>query len=130
MAHHDPISEMLTAIRNGVKARNRFVDLSLSRVKLGILKVFEKQGFIESLLVDEKEKKMRVFLKYIDRRTPLIQGVRRISKPSLRRYIGREAIPTLFGGLGVVVISTSLGIVDGETAKEKGIGGELLCSIW
>ena len=130
MAHQDPISDLLTRLRNATVARRRFVDLALSRQKHEILKVMEKQGFIEHILVDEEHKKMRVFIRYAEGREPLIQGLKRISKPSLRNYIKRDEIPTISGGMGVAIISTSQGIVDGETARQKGIGGELLCYIW
>lgn len=130
MAHQDPISDLLTRLRNAVTARRRYVDLSMSRQKHEILKVLEKQGFIEHILVDDVQKKMRVFLRYAEGRAPILQGLRRISKPSLRNYIGKEKIPTIAGGLGIAIISTSQGILDGETAKQKGIGGELLCYVW
>ncbi len=130
MSHHDPISDMLTQLRNAVIARKRFVDLNLSRQKHEILKVLEKQGFLEHILVDEEHKKMRVFLKYSGGREPILQGLSRISKPSLRKYITRHEIPRISGGLGLAVISTSQGVLDGEAAREKGIGGELLCYVW
>lgn len=128
--HQDPISDLLTRLRNALTARRRFVDLGLSRQKHEILKVLEKQGFIEHILVDDEHKKMRVFLRYADGREPLLQGLKRISKPSLRNYIKRDEIPRISGGLGVAILSTSQGIVDGETARVKGIGGELLCYVW
>ncbi|HNA62436.1 MAG TPA: 30S ribosomal protein S8 [Rhabdochlamydiaceae bacterium] len=130
MAHQDPISDLLTRLRNATSAKRRFVDLPLSRQKHEILKVMEKQGFIEHILVDEEHKKMRVFIRYADGREPLLQGLKRISKPSLRNYIKRDEIPTISGGMGVAIISTSQGIVDGETARQRGIGGELLCYVW
>jgi small subunit ribosomal protein S8 len=130
MTHHDPIADMLTRLRNAMTARRRFVDMGLSRQKHDILKVLEQQGFVEHILVDEEHKKMRIFLKYAGGRAPLLQGLRRISKPSLRKYINKNEIPKLFGGLGIAVVSTSQGIVDGETARQKGIGGELLCYVW
>lgn len=129
MAQHDPIASMLTSLRNAVNARSRFVDIDLSKQKHEILKVLEKQGFIEHILVDDKKRKMRIFIKY-NGREPLMQGLRRISKPSLRKYIGREEIPRIVGGLGTVVMSTSQGILDGEAAREKGVGGEILCYVW
>lgn len=129
MSQQDPIASMLTSLRNAVIARGRYVDLSLSNIKHEVLKVLEKQGFIEHILVDDQKKKMRVFLKY-DGREPLIQGTKRISKPSLRKYIPKDKIPKIYGGLGVVVLSTSQGVIDGEAAREKGIGGELLCYVW
>lgn len=129
MAQHDPIASMLTSLRNAVIARSRFVDLDLSKQKHEILKVLEKQGFVEHILVDDQKRKIRVFIKY-DGREPLMQGLKRISKPSLRKYIGREEIPRIVGGLGTVVLSTSQGVLDGETARERGVGGELLCYVW
>ncbi len=129
MSQQDPIASMLTSLRNAVTARLRFVDLALSKQKHEILKVLEKQGFLEHILVDDQKKRMRVFLKY-DGREPLMQGLKRISKPSLRNYIGVEEIPRILGGLGTAVLSTSQGILHGEAAREKGIGGELLCYVW
>lgn len=129
MSHQDPISSMLTSLRNAVTAKLRFVDLNLSKLNHEILKVLEAQGFLEHILIDDKKRKMRVFLKY-DGREPLLQGLRRISKPSLRKYIGTGEIPRLLGGLGTVVVSTSQGVLHGEAAREKGIGGELLCYVW
>ncbi|MBS0647944.1 MAG: 30S ribosomal protein S8 [Verrucomicrobia bacterium] len=130
MSHHDPIADMLTRLRNAITARSRYVDMALSRPKHDILKVLEKHGFVEHVLVDDEHKKMRVFLKYAGGRAPLLQGLKRISKPSLRKYISKDEIPTISGGLGVAVVSTSQGVVDGETARQKGIGGELLCYVW
>jgi len=120
---------MLTSLRNGVAARRRFVDLPLSRQKHEILKTLEKQGFLEHILVDEQKRRMRVFLKY-DGRSPILQGLKRISKTSLRKYARRDEIPSVLGDLGMVILSTSQGIMDGKEAKEKGIGGELLCCVW
>jgi small subunit ribosomal protein S8 len=130
MSHHDPIADMLTRLRNAMTARLRHVDMPLSSTKHNILKVLEQQGFIEHILVDEEHKKMRVFLKYAGGRAPLLQGLKRISKPSLRRYINKDQIPKISNGLGIAVVSTSQGVVDGETARQKGIGGELLCYVW
>ena len=130
MSHHDPIADMLTRLRNAMTARRRYVDMPLSQQKHNILKVLEKQGFIEHILVDDEHKKMRVFLKYIGGRAPILQGLKRVSKPSLRKYINKDEIPKISGGLGIAVVSTSQGVVDGETARQKGIGGELLCYVW
>lgn len=130
MMHQDPISDMLTRIRNALRGRRRFVELSLSRQKHDILKVLEQQGFIGHILVDEQHKKMRIFMKYSNERTPLIKGLKRISKPGLRRYVNKHEIPKVSGSLGIAVVSTSQGIIDGETAREKGIGGEFLCYVW
>ena len=130
MAHQDPIADMLTRLRNAAAARRKFVDMPLSSLKHDVLKILVQQGFIEHILVDDEHKKMRIFLKYAGGRTPVLQGLRRISRPSLRRYITKHEIPKISGGLGLAIVSTSQGVVDGETARQKGIGGELLCYIW
>lgn len=130
MSHGDPISDMLTRLRNALTARNLFVDLPLSQIKLNILKVLEAQGFIEQILVDKEQRKVRVFLKYIKGRTPLIRGIKRISKSSQRHYAKKDKIPVVSGGFGLAVLTTSQGIIDGETARKKGIGGELICYVW
>jgi len=130
MAHQDPIADMLTRLRNAMTARLKFVDMPLSSLKHDVLKILVQQGFIEHVLVDDEHKKMRVFLKYAGGRAPVLQGLRRISRPSLRRYITKHEIPKISGGLGLAIMSTSQGVVDGETARQKGIGGELLCYIW
>jgi len=130
MAHQDPIADMLTRLRNAMTARRRYVDMPLSQQKHNVLKVLEQQGFIEHILVDDEHKKMRVFLKYAGGRAPILQGLKRISKPSLRKYINKDEIPKISGGLGIAIVSTSQGVVDGETARQKGIGGELLCYVW
>lgn len=130
MAHQDPIADMLTRLRNAMTGRRRYVDMPLSQQKHNVLKVLEQQGFIEHILVDDEHKKMRVFLKYAGSRAPILQGLKRISKPSLRKYINKDEIPKISGGLGIAIVSTSQGVVDGETARQKGIGGELLCYVW
>lgn len=130
MAHQDPIADMLTRLRNAMTARRRYVDMPLSQQKHNVLKVLEQQGFVEHILVDDEHKKMRVFLKYAGGRAPILQGLKRISKPSLRKYINKDEIPKISGGLGIAIVSTSQGVVDGETARQKGIGGELLCYVW
>lgn len=127
---HDPIADLLTRIRNAKNARHRFVDFRPSKVKIEIVKILHAQGFIEKYLVDEKKGKARLFLKYAGGREPVINGLNRISSPSLRRYVGYRNIPRIFGGMGVAILSTPGGIVDGETARQKKLGGELLCQVW
>jgi small subunit ribosomal protein S8 len=130
MSHQDPIADLLTRLRNGVRAKLRFVELYFSRQKHAILKVLQEHGFVDNILVDEEKKKMRIFLKYSEGRIPTIHELKRISKPGLRNYIKQDEIKKIAGGMGIAIISTSQGIIDGEAAREKGIGGELLCYVW
>ncbi|MBI2743889.1 MAG: 30S ribosomal protein S8 [Chlamydiales bacterium] len=130
MAINDPIADLLTRIRNAALARNRFVDLYHSREKASIVKVLQEQGFVDNFLVDEAGGRMRIFLKYGFGRQPVIQGLKRVSSPGLRRYVGYRNIPRIFGGLGVAILSTPSGILDGKKAREQKVGGELLCLVW
>lgn len=128
----DPIADLLTRIRNASKARHRFVDIGHSKMKEAIIKILKEKGFVAYYLVKEEKKKgtIRVFLKYTPTREPLIKGITRVSKPSLRKYVSYQEIPNVFGGMGISIISTSGGIIDGKLAKEKKVGGELLCLAW
>jgi small subunit ribosomal protein S8 len=130
MSFHDPISDLLTRIRNAKSAKNRYVDMHLSRVKLDIVKILQAQGFIEHYLVNDDQAKMRIFLKYVEGRESVLQELKRVSKPSLRRYVGYKKIPKILGGMGIAILSTPMGIIDGETARRNRVGGELLCFVW
>lgn len=130
MALNDPIADLLTRIRNAKEAKHRYVDVPKSSVLGRILQVMQDTGFVESFLPNEAHRKFRVFLKYTEGRRSLIQGLKRVSSPGLRRYVGYDKIPVLFRGLGVSIISTPKGIFDGETARKMKIGGELLCYVW
>lgn len=130
MSLHDPISDFLTRIRNANSRRHKYVDIRLSKQNVNIAKLLESQGFIEHVLLDKEKKKMRVFLKYVKGRTPVVNGVKRNSSPGLRRYIGYRNIPKILGGMGIVVLSTTKGIIDGEAARQQKLGGELLCTVW
>ena len=130
MSFNDPIAELLTKIRNAKDARHRFVDLSHSKIKVEILNILKTQGFIENFLVDEKNHKIRVFLRYTKEREAVIRGLTRISTCGLRQYVGYSDIPRVFNGMGIAIMSTSKGVVDGETARNLKVGGELLCTVW
>jgi len=130
MSLSDPIANLLTKVRNAKTAKHKYVDICYSRINKEIIEVLKHAGFIENYLVNDTKRTLRVFLKYSKQREPVIQGLKRLSKPGLRRYVGYREIPTIFGGLGISVLSTPAGIIDGETAKKKKVGGELLCSIW
>ena len=127
---HDPIADLLTRIRNAKTAKHRFVDFCPSKIKMEIVKVLHSQGFVDKYFVNEEKKQARVFLKYAGGREPVIKGLDRISSPSLRRYVGYKQIPRIYGGMGIAILSTPSGIIDGETARKNKIGGELLCLVW
>lgn len=133
MAVNDPVADFLTRIRNAIRAQHRFVDLSWSRVLQELAELLKNQGFIENYLVKQESQcrgKMRLYLKYSQGRQPVIRGLQRVSKPGLRKYVGAEDIPQFFGGLGVPILSTSQGIMSGNEARKRHIGGELMCLVW
>ena len=130
MAFNDPIAELLTKIRNAKDAQHRYVDLSSSKMKLKILEILKQNGFIENFLVNEEEHKIRVFLRYTKNRQSILNGLTRISTPGWRKYVKYQEIPCVFNGMGLAIVSTCKGIVDGETARNLKVGGELLCKIW
>jgi small subunit ribosomal protein S8 len=129
----DPIADFLTRIRNAGKAQHRFVDIPWSKIKQSIAEILRDQGFIESFLVKQDQKDrgtMRIFLKYTEARKSVIQGLTRVSKPGLRKYLGHEDIPRFYGGLGLSILSTSRGVMAGFEAKKQKVGGEILCLVW
>lgn len=133
MAVSDPIADFLTRIRNGGRAKCRFVDVDWSKMKESIAEILKLNGFIENYLIKHDSPHrgtIRVFLKYDTNRSFVIRGIRRISRPGLRRYVGSTDIPYFFGGLGLSIVSTSQGILPGIEASRRKIGGELLCMVW
>lgn len=133
MALSDPIADFLTRIRNSSRAQRRFVDVSWSKINQNLADILKSQGFIENCLVkkdDNGRGTMRIFLKYSDHRQPVIQGLKRISRPGSRKYVGHEEIPNFYGSLGLAIVSTSQGVLPGVEARERKIGGELLCMVW
>ncbi len=130
MAFNDPIAELLTKIRNATRAQHRYVDLGFSKNKVRILELLKNHGFIDNVLVNEAEFKIRVFLRYTKDRRSVIHDLQRVSKCGMRRYVGYAEIPRVFNGMGLCLVSTSKGIVDGETARNLKVGGELLCTVW
>ncbi len=130
----DPIGDMLTRMRNAIQARHDSVVIPLSREKMAIARVLKDEGFIRDVeMVREKNAKsrmMRVHLKYVGKKEPVMNGIRRISKPGLRVYSGSKEIPVLHSGLGLVVMSTPAGVISGRKARQLNVGGEVLCYIW
>jgi small subunit ribosomal protein S8 len=128
----DPIADMLTRIRNANMAEKKVVQMPHSKMKSEILRILKSEGFIKDYTVENAEGKsmLNVFLKYTMDREPVIQGLRRISKSSCRKYVNAEEIPRVLGGIGLAIISTSSGVVTDNEARAKKIGGEVLCYIW
>jgi len=126
----DPISDMLTRIRNASRAGLPEVVVPHSRLKESIAHVLKREGYVSEVGVDGKPfKAIKIRLKYNGRRC-VIEGLRRVSAPGLRRYSGSQDVPRVRGGLGVSILSTSEGVMTGTQAKKKNVGGELLCVIW
>ncbi len=130
MSVNDPIADFLTRIRNAKRSRHRYVDIPLSKMKQRIAEILKEEGFLENFLVNAEKKVLRLFLKYNAKRNAVIQGLSRVSKPGLRRYAGSKEIPRVQNGMGISVVSTPKGILEGKSAKEQGVGGEILCCIW
>src|SRR5215472_13609173 len=126
----DPISDMLTRIRNANRALLPTVEMPHSKMKESIAHILKREGYINNFTVEGKlPKTMKMQLKYQGKKS-VIEGLRRISTPGLRRYVGATDIPRVRGGLGVAVVSTSEGLMTGNQARKKNIGGELVCYIW
>jgi len=128
----DPIADMLTRIRNANSAQHRQVDIPASKIKEQLAKVLKKEGFIKDYQVINTgvQGVIRIFLKYGPQKERVITGLKRISKPGLRVYVGKEEIPNIFGGLGTVIMTTPRGVMTGKQAKKKGVGGEVLAYVW
>ena len=130
MTMTDPISDMLTRIRNGQKARKVSVSMPASSAKKAVARVLKDEGYIMDYSVSGEgaEKELSVELKYFEG-TPVIESIKRTSRPGLRSYRGKEDLPQVLGGLGVAIVSTSAGVMSDREAREKGIGGEVICIV-
>ncbi len=126
----DPISDMLTTIRNGLKARLYSVATPASKLKAEIARVMKESGYIADVVVtSEFPKQLVITLKYTDRAVPAITEIKRVSRPGLRRYAAVDNIPSVLDGMGLVVLSTSRGVMSGAQAKKEKIGGEVICTV-
>ena len=126
----DPIADMLTRIRNASRALLPTVAIPHSRLKESLADILKKEGFVAEVAVEGKiPKTIKLRLKYEGKKS-VIEGLKRVSKPGLRKYVGGTEIPRVLGGLGVAVVSTSEGIMTGQQCRKKNIGGELLCYVW
>ena len=128
----DPISDMLTRIRNAIMARHDSLLIPSSRMKLYIAKILKQEGFITDyeVISDRSRRQIKMVLRYDDKNRSFISGLKRVSKPGLRIYVQGKEIPRVYGGLGIAIVSTSKGVMTGQKAWQQGIGGELLCYVW
>ncbi len=128
----DPIADMLTRIRNAVRARHPRVDLPSSKMKIEIARILKEEGYVSTYkVVDEnKQKVLRVFFRYTSDKRSVLTDLKRISRPGCRRYVGKDGIRPVVGGMGVAILSTPRGVMTGQTARKEGVGGELLCEVW
>ena len=128
----DPIADMLTRIRNAVAVHHEAVLMPASNTKVALARIMKEEGFIDDfeILRSGPWRSLRLRLKYRDKKEPAISGLKRVSKPGLRVYVGNKKIPRVYGGMGVAVVSTSQGVMTGSEARRHGIGGELLCYLW
>ena len=126
----DPISDMLTRIRNAGRALLPAVELPHSRMKESVAKILKSEGYVADVAVEgNKIKKLKIRLKYQGKKN-VIEGLKRVSRPGLRRYVGATEIPRVLNGMGVSIVSTSEGVMTGAHARKKNLGGELLCYVW
>ena len=132
MSMTDPIADLLTRIRNACQARHRSVDVPASGLKREISRVLAEERFIDNFACydDGKQGQIRLYLRYGDGDQSLIRGLRRLSKPGLRKYASKTELPRIRRGLGIAIVSTSRGVMTDRDARKAGIGGELLCSVW
>ena len=133
MTMSDPIADMLTRIRNANTAKHDTVDVPSSKMKVAIADILEREGYIKGfeVLEDGVKKTIRITLKYgADKNEKVINGLKRISKPGLRTYVGAEDMPRVLGGMGIAIVSTNKGVLTDKEAREQHVGGEVLAFIW
>ena len=128
----DPIADMLTRIRNASQARHPFVEMPLSKLKLHIAEVLRDEGYVQGFSVHGEPPKqtLRVELRYVGKKEPVLSGLRRVSRPGLRIYRPSDRMPRVFGGLGTAIVSTSRGVMSGRRARRLNVGGEVLAVVW
>ena len=129
----DPIADFLTRIRNAAAAKHQRVDVPISKLKTEIARILKEEGYISTFKTVEENKGhklLRVFLKYTPDRRSVISGIKRISRPGQRRYVGSQEIKPVVGGLGISILTTPQGLMSGRAARKNKVGGELLCEVW
>ena len=128
----DPIADLLTRIRNASSEKHEKVEIPASRLKANIVRVLKEEGYVKNFRLsrDEGIPVIKVYLKYTDAGSSVILGIKRVSRPGLRRYSGYESFPRTLSGAGIAIVSTSKGVMTGSKARQAKIGGELLCEVW
>ena len=128
----DPVSDLLARLRNALSARHEKADIPSSRFKVELARILKDEGYIKNFKVmdDRGGSLLRLYLKYDDTGNPVIHGLARSSKPGRRLYAGKNELPEVLGGLGVASVSTSQGLLTGHDAKKRGVGGEVVCTVW
>jgi small subunit ribosomal protein S8 len=132
MSKTDPIADYLTRIRNATRAKHRKVDIPASNLKKEITRILQEEAYIKNhVLIDTGQQPLiRIYLKYDEEEKSVISGALRVSKPGLRRYVGRTNIPRVYNNLGISIMTTSQGVMTGQEASQRGVGGEVLCYVW
>ena len=132
MSMTDPISDFLTRVRNGIQARKDHVECPRSQVKLRIAEILREEGYVDAVssVDDELQGQISVTLRYDNDMVAAISGIKRISRPGQRRYVGARDLPRVRNGLGIAILSTSRGVMSDRKARELGVGGEVLCEVW
>jgi small subunit ribosomal protein S8 len=132
MSFTDPVADFLARIRNAIRARHPKLDVPVSKLKLEMARILKEEGYIANFKPVEEEGRrlLRVYLKYDGKNEAAISNVNRISRPGCRVYVGRNEIPRVLGGLGIVILTTPKGVMTGQQARKQGVGGEVLCEVW
>jgi len=128
----DPVADMLTRIRNAIRARHQKGDVPASKLKLEIARILKEEGYVSNFKATEEEghKVIRIYLKYDNNNDAVISNVARVSRPGCRVYVRRTEIPRVLGGMGINILTTPRGVMTGRQARKQGLGGELLCEVW
>jgi small subunit ribosomal protein S8 len=131
MSLTDPVADFLARIRNAIRARHPKLDIPASKLKLEMARILKEEGYISNFKATEEEgrKLLRVYLKY-DGEDAALSNLNRVSRPGCRVYVGRNEIPRILGGLGIVILTTPKGVMTGQQARKQGVGGEVLCEVW
>jgi len=132
MTTSDPIADMLTRVRNALKARHQKVDVPASKLKMELARILKEEGFITNYKIaeDGAQRSIRIYLKYTPANQPAISHIERVSRPGCRVYVGSKEIPRVLGGLGINILTTPKGLMTGRDARKENTGGELLCQVW
>ena len=132
MSKTDPIADYLTSIRNATRAKHRKVDIPASKLKREVTRILQEEHYIKNfiLIEDDKQSIIRIYLSYSGDNRSVISGLKRISRPGFRQYVRKDVIPRVYNNLGISIMTTSQGVMTGQEARRRGVGGEVLCYVW